>query len=348
VIEKERGSAMFTMSLRSSINQHYSILSTPSFSVLRSLIGPQILLDFRMNGTTGFPLLLSRLRKRFPEAVIVYVTLFSFKNNIHEEGTNKTCNDLGLDPKVNWVWNTVAPNAELVSPTEALVKEAGGYVYVLPRAESPQTSIAKGLFSFDWHHLSAHGHALLANALVRFLEIDGKREQVEHQPKRIGKWGGGDQCYNWLMTGNVPLPYQGAEKENFLKDEPNRVKWVLSVSPGGMSIEFNSEFDHPVPVALAYMSRKEPAYPHALITVNDDVENAVVIEPSKTGWVGVHIVVYEHVGIAKPGHNVLRLTPLQMPFETTPFRVVGIYMCGVCNEFDNFDMALKNIQPIPL
>jgi hypothetical protein len=309
-------------------------------------IGPQILLDFEMNGTAGFPLLLSRLLERFPDAVIVYVELFSLKWDIHEEGTHKTWEDLGCDPEVNWGWKRVSPNGELVSPTEALVKEAGGYVYRFPRAESPKTCISEELFSLDWHHLSAHGHALLANALVKFLEIDGKREQVERHPKSIGTWAGGDQCYNWLLTGNVPLQYQGAEKEDYLKDYPNREKWVLSVSPGGMSIEFNSEFDYPVPVALAYMHRKEPTYPHALIKINEDVKNAVVIEPY--GWGVNHIVLFKHAGTAKPGHNVLSLTPLQMPFEAVPFRVVGIYMCGVCTEFGNIDAALENTQAITL
>jgi hypothetical protein len=251
---------------------------------------------------------------------------------------------LDLDPEVNWVWNKVSPNGECVSPTEALVKEAGGYVYIFPRPESPKTCISEEWFSSDWHHLSAQGHALLANALLGFLDIDGKREQMQHQPKYIGTWCAGDQCYNWFMNGNVPLQYQGAEKEDMLKNIPNYEKWVLSVSPGGMSIEFNSEFDYPVPVGLGFMSRREPAYPHAQITINQDAANAVVIGPHKKGS-RAHIEWFKHVGTAKPGHNVLSLTPLVTP-KTVPFRVVGIYLCGVCTEFGDFDMAMNNNNTI--
>jgi hypothetical protein len=48
-----------------------------------------ILMDFVQNGTNGFPLLLKRLRTRFPEAVIVYVKLFSILANAMEESSGK-------------------------------------------------------------------------------------------------------------------------------------------------------------------------------------------------------------------------------------------------------------------
>jgi hypothetical protein len=303
------------------------------------------MMDFLQNGTKGFPLLLKRLRQRFPSAIIIYVKLFSVKSNAMEEGTGKMMAKLGDNPDVNWVWRQGDDddfNREWHAQIENLVREAGGYVYDFPRPESPKTCITEQWFAPDFRHLSARGHEILANDLMRYLGLDGKRDKVEQRPKTVGTWMGGDQCYNWFMSGNIPLPYQGAEKVDMLKKMPNDEKWVLSVSSGGMSIEFDSKFNTPVPLGVGYLSRQVPAtYPKAQVVVNQDVTNAVVVDPTinykqKTA----HVTSFYHVGTAMPGHNVLSITPL--PPQIAPFRVVGIYLCGVCTEFGDLGSGAVN------
>jgi hypothetical protein len=313
------------------------------------------MMDFVQNGTNGFPLLLKRLRQRFPSAIIIYVKLFSVKSNAMEEGTGKMMGELGDNPDVNWVWRqgdvfnrgwqgNEGCGREICdsSQIENLVREAGGHVYDFPRPESPKTCITKQWFAPDWQHLSARGHEILAIDLMRYLGFDGKRDKVEQRPKTVGTWLGGDQCYNWFMSGNIPLPYQGAEKVDMLKDLPNDEKWVLSVSSGGMRIEFDSKFTTPVPLGVGYMSREEPAtYPKAQVVVNQDVTKSVLVDPTinhkqKTATV----TAFYHVGTAMPGHNVLNIMPL--PPQIDPFLVVGIYLCGVCTEFGHLGSGAVN------
>jgi hypothetical protein len=323
-------------------------------------------MDFVQNGTNGFPLLLKRLQTRFPNAVIVYVKLFSLRVNAMEEGTGKMMGELGDNPDVNWVWQQgdvfnhgfqgdQGCGREICdsSQMEALVRDAGGYVYDFPRPDSPKTCIHDQWFSPDWHHLSAHGHELLANDLMRFLNVDGKRDQVvgveqqpqSQRPKTLGTWGAGDQCYNWFMNGKIPLQYQGAEKVDLLKNMPNDEKWVLSVSsPGGMSIEFDSKFPHPVPLGLGYMSREEPlTYPKGQVVVNQDTSKTVEVDPAINRETAktAHVTAFYHVGTAMPGHNVLTLTAPLEP-DLNPFRVVGIYLCGVCAEFGDMGSGAVN------
>jgi hypothetical protein len=130
---------------------------------------------------------------------------------------------------------------------------------------------------------------------------------------------------------------------DLLKNMPHDEKWVLSVSSGGMSIAFDSKFNTPVPVGVGYMSREEPAtYPKAQVVVNQDVTKAVVVDPTINRETAktAHVTAFYHVGTAMPGHNVLSITPL--PPQIDPFRVVGIYLCGVCTEFGHMGSGAVN------
>jgi len=313
-------------------------------------------MDFVQNGTNGFPLLLKRLRQRFPNAVIVYVKLFSVKSNAMEEGTGKMMADLGDNPDINWIWRkgdvfnrgwqgTQGCGREIcdAAQIEALVRDAGGYVYDFPRPASPKTCITEKWFADDWHHLSARGHEILSIDLMRYFGLVGKLDLIKRRPKTLGTWNGGDQCYNWFMSGNIPLHYEGAEKKDLLQSMPDDEKWVLNVNSAGMSIEFDSKFNTPVPLGLGYMSRQDPPnYPKAQVVVNQDSNKSVVIDPCINRETGStdHVTAFYHEGTAHPGHNVIQITPL--PPQIDPFRVMGIYLCGVCTEFGHLGSGAVN------
>jgi hypothetical protein len=84
------------------------------------------MMDFAQNGTNGFPLLLKRLRRRFPSAIIIYVKLLSVKSNAMEEATGKMMTELGGNPDVNWVWRQGASSIEdgWATREDAAVKSA--------------------------------------------------------------------------------------------------------------------------------------------------------------------------------------------------------------------------------
>jgi len=70
------------------------------------------------------------------------------------------------------------------------------------------------------------------------------------------------------MSGNIPLHYEGREKKDLLQSMPNDEKWVLNVNSAGMSIEFYSKFNTPVPLGLGYMSHQDPPnYPKAQVVI---------------------------------------------------------------------------------
>lgn len=319
-----------------------------------------ILLDFVQNGTDGFPLLLRRLRQRYPDAVIVFIKLWSVLTFAVEEGTGKVVLEAGKDPTRSWVWkdgdvfnrgykgDEHGCGREIcdVHQMEELIREQGGYAFELPRPASPKTVLDEGWFAEeDWHHLSKKGHEILAKSLADFLIT--KKDELFRDDKRIGTWGEGDQCYNWFMSGVNPLTYSGGEMVNILKDyTADGEKWVLTMRAHEMVVEFDSKYDHPVPLGIGYMSRQDPAsYPIVQFTIND--ANPSIVDPNvnrETVQKSVHITAFSHVGMAVPGHNVLRVTTIDQ--RTDPFRMVGIYLCGVCAASGNLGSGAINFKQL--
>lgn len=309
-----------------------------------------ILVEFVLNGTNGLTLLLRRLRDIYPDAVIVYVGLWSLLSCAMESGTEKTVRERGRDPSANWVWKagdifsrSTDPNRDCfreictLQKIRDLLESVGGYVFEFPRPDTPRQAITEGWFVDDWHHFSEKGHRLIADNLIRFLSE--KHDELFKNSKRFNAEIFGDQCYNWFETGRVDLPfYDGGVLKNLATTGTNtneiidNNKWVLEIDPiNGAKIEFHSKFDS-TPIGLAYMSRQEPAkYPKVEISLRQKAENPVVIDPNinRVVWMKVaHITTFTQVGLAKLGVNTLFITPLEQTDE--PFRIVGIYICGYC------------------
>lgn len=136
---------------------------------LESIVSPTksydiILFDFVMNGTDGFPLLIRRLRERYPKAVLIYVHIWSLVHLARHPQTKQKPRSVGLDPTIDYVWSpdTFNPNLnehakrncgrEICDGAvmEQLVKEMGGYVYKMPQPETPKQVIEYGWFASDW------------------------------------------------------------------------------------------------------------------------------------------------------------------------------------------------------
>jgi len=309
-----------------------------------------ILLEFVLNGTDGFPQLLKRLRLRYPDAVIVFIELWSLMTMIHEEGTRKRVHHLGKDPNVKWTWRSRNADRESgkecgrevcsLSGIKTLVANVGGYVYELVRPENPAFAIENKWFSDrDWHHLSAVGHEVLAKDLLHALEGKQNNDMFKKE-KRVGTWGMGDQCYNWFLSGKVAIDYEGAVMQNLLANtffSNMTAKWTMQFDPiSGGWIEFESQYSIPVPVGLGYMSRKEPDnYPVVKVSMNG--KDPVVVDPkiNKVSWVfpEAHVTVFAQLGLASPGRNRITIRPTEL--KSDPFRVVGVYLCGLCAETGN-------------
>jgi len=289
-----------------------------------------IFVEFAVNGMSWLPSLLRRLKERYPDAVIVFVRLWSVLGDAVERGTGRTVFELGKDVSIDWVWNENADIEQFHKGIKAFVSnEINEFYYELPKPEKPLDAIDKGWFTGDWQHLSGNGHALVADDIIRFLTSN---ENIVHRlisnEKRLGSWSWGDRCYSWLENGKIPskptFHYDGARLTN------GNHTWLLEFSNSGGVLRFNSGFPIPVPLSLGYMTQQVPAeYPE--VSVND--QNPVVLNPggnklkvmSETDFVSIVAI-----GWAEPGLNTITVKPHTLAFkQTSPLRVSGIIMRGI-------------------
>jgi len=153
-----------------------------------------------------------------------------------ETGTEK---ELGKYPSVDWVSKAgdISPNN--TDPARDCFWEVCSLdkiqELVLSHPDSPKDVIEAGQFADDRHHLSEVGHRELANGLAHFLP--DKHDQIFLE-KSLGLRGIGDQCYDWFVPGQIPLPYTEGGGMNNLTKTGTDVEWVLEIDPvNGGTIE---------------------------------------------------------------------------------------------------------------
>lgn len=263
-----------------------------------------IMLEYSLNGLDGMPLLLKRLRQRYPKAVILYVHLWSLRMSVDNAVTgakprdeltkglkfkdaDANINAMLADPNAKWAWGP-----KMKSDSEAIrdaalrdVEAVGGHLYQVPMPdESPQVAFEEHWFGPDYHHLSRQGHAMVAEQLAALLLADneailnsagsriGDVQKTDiHQitlgatAAELGTWGAGDHCYSWYETGTHPdVQVDGGTVKNFVKND----KWAVNV---GLTfgqpaiITFPNTKDQPQPVMLMIMSWGPGVYPKAKI-----------------------------------------------------------------------------------
>jgi len=299
-----------------------------------------ILLDFITSELEGFSWLLHRLRERYPDAILIYIHLWPLKALIQQAGSGLQTNLLGLDPNVEWEWiqkeNSIHNlHPDMIGGTKAEVLQAGGHFHHLPLPESPKDAIE--WFSEDWWHLSPKGHLMVANGVLELLY--SLRNEV-FKPKRLGSYGEGDQCYNWLFDGQPKgIQYSGAEMGKLLAKESatewtshvthsaNHVDvWLLEIDPTkDATIKVENKFSFRVPIVVAYMSNREiaPLYSSVQISVGD--QPAITVDPNVFYSIK-HLPKVKHVviGTADPGNNVIVIKTTGR--QVIPFKLAGIFL----------------------
>lgn len=202
------------------------------------------------------------------------------------------------------------------------------------------------LFPAKRHHLSKHGHENLAEGVLEFLLP--LRGEV-FKPKTVGTFGVGDQCFNWFQDGNITgINYSGFNLKNLIaaqtKNQPDSAKWVLEINSqtNNGAITFESKFSIPVPIGLSYMSKLEGSK-YSLVEVSTNDYTPIQIDPNLNhNTVEAHITVYSNIGWANPGSNTLTIRTVER--RESPFRVVGIFLCGVCAETGDLGTGALNRQ----
>ena len=140
-----------------------------------------IIFEFSINGMRGLRLLVQRLRERFPDALFIYVEMFSLGfGNFESKDTRK------------------------------MIKDNGGRVYRFGKADAaadfdfrkevdrsnPSEEIRQ-LFADDRHHASSFGHKVVATKIMELIEL-----QDYTSDPHLGSWLGE---YVWLVINMLSI-----------------------------------------------------------------------------------------------------------------------------------------------
>lgn len=311
----------------------------PSYCV-ETIVGEEneqydiILLEYSLNGIEGLELLIKRLRNRYPDAIIIYVHLYSLQNEVVDEQgrTPFIINDYKERGRQTYRWGGGERTSFIAQERiHSIVSRYNGHMYALPRTWQPMNS--KTLFAPDWHHLSVAGHRKVADDLLQLIEKIGV--SYSKSTAQVGSWGQGDQCMTWFMDGDCTVNYKGPELTIFQGFGGN-MKYSLQFKSTG-TITFNNAKSHSVPLYLSYMT-KYHSYPSAEVKAGG---HKTIIDPTTDS--PRHVMKTKPIGWAKPGRNTIEITP--MGTWHLPFRVTGIINCGACIEYSE-DIELLNSMKI--
>ncbi|GKY93390.1 hypothetical protein MPSEU_000306600 [Mayamaea pseudoterrestris] len=302
-------------------------------------------------------ILSKRLRRRFPNAVILFVRLW------HPENIRYT-SDFGDIIDLN-TWRTVNGGHSIYSSELALlmmeagpakwhiqipddpllkntVEHIGARVVILPMPDQEAYAFPQNLLSFltffdenEHHLLTARGHAALA------LEILSAVKSVSSLGTRldgtVGSWGSGDQCNMWYYNGQF-LTSSG-QKLKFSQDGDGSHKHALEFMPGGGAwIRVTNKFESDRMLHLTYMTASDEednkVYPRTRVRVNNRA--FVVLEPYNEGTDDAHLTRTSVVGRIPPGESVIYMDPLET--SQLYFRLVGASLLS--------EEAIEGILPI--
>jgi hypothetical protein len=315
-----------------------------------------IIFEFSINGINGFELLFKRLKERFPDALLIYIDLWSLSRSQIDS-----------------------------SEARKMVEDAGGYVYYLgnkdiyhptthfdfhdlnlsPEITQPDWIVE--LFADDSHHLSQNGHSLVRDVVKSIIE---QNIQLPENPK-FGSWLGGDVCESWFQDGNTSLQIiEGGSMQEF---DVDKHKWAIETEDSGLVLEYFHVGENAAQIKFNYMTKATKKfdattskYPPVLVKIEQDeaaIANLKRPEIGSDAWVdpvenGIHLGFFSasnwdnegwtfieglnrslafresHVsessaaGMIQPGKNFLLIYPMDK--KEYPFRITATIICEAC------------------
>jgi hypothetical protein len=322
-----------------------------------------ITVEYSINGVTKLDRLLHRLRRRYPRAVIVYIHLYTWKELVLEEKSQKLASDMqheiwesaGLRVAMDWgrnlrsdspyQWHWVRDAARVQNAARYLgdlrreTQNVGGFFYALPGLDRVPASHALAWFAGDLHHLNEAGHEHVAREVASV--IDAHKDTIATSSHKDNyDWGdNGEQCISWFGTGTSN---QVKINKDIISFAPS--KFAVEVPHNSpVTIAVNNPFGVKMPLGLSAMAHKK-VYPRAIVTVTsteggadiakekngDSLTPGVMLDPENRNQAfrDNHVVQSHFIGHAEPGRNVISIKPV----ETTevPLRITGVVMCKDC------------------
>lgn len=190
-----------------------TILDFLSANCLYSILGEHkydiFILKYSMNTITGIDFLATRLRARFPDAIIIImVNWYPFWAIVTEDG--KKLSDwaeeqgyspemLFHDPKMHkefqeaeekWEWEQHIIASYIIEDIEKISEKSDSYISYMERPNDPKYWVDyTDYFDLDGHHLSKDGHLDMKNRIQEIVDRAG----VPSHP-HIGNWTYTDAC----------------------------------------------------------------------------------------------------------------------------------------------------------
>jgi len=307
-----------------------------------------IIFEFSINGVRGLPLLFERLRERFPDALFIYVEMFSLRAGNHEsEDTRKI----------------IKENGGLVYRFGTEADTAADFDFRKEVDRSNPSEEIRQLFTDDKHHASAFGHKVVATKIM---------ELIEHQDYAsdpyLGSWLGGDECTSWYENGETSLTIDGGEMKEW---DESKHKFAIEMNQqDGMIIEYHYDGKDAATIGLQYMTKMiDPfdngmytsLYPSVLVSITQTkyenlkkryqaynnhtglVREDVLKVKKKLGeWMYLngankrgnlrlfHVTDSNNIGTIKPGLNYIFLFPIEE--RQNPFRLTALIVCEACSQ----------------
>lgn len=344
---------------------------------LYSLIGEEhfdvIVLEFYMHAYEGLMELAVRLRQRFPDAVMVFVHHWMPLQIVNEGIRNERNRPVNLDEYRNnmgfgsdfihnpefhelikttpdqWRFNKIYDGIEKLS--KEVANAVNGYIVKTPLNDKRDgdggwVHFGDQLLSTDSFHPSPKAHAFIANQVRDIVDRVG----VPKNP-RVEPFAQKDQCYNWLMDGNIDpsISYGSGFK---LKKMPNTQKYSLEFQndvplEGNNYITVNNGSDDTMDMFVGYLTTSpEQKYPMVEASRSNGQKFELKPKPENTyGGKSIHVPEMVHLGFMKPKTTLnVYFTPLEE--SEWPFRITSIMIIPRV-ESDNKDFHSIGGSPLP-
>jgi hypothetical protein len=338
-----------------------------------------ILLEFMLRAQEGLQELATRIRTRFPHAIVLFLDLYyprmvrvkyndtattTKDDHHHHVKKNKESITLQAYQKkmgykslhdatfLQHLATTTTlemylnPRSDLSALQDRIASSVQGYIWRMPYPKDNQTmgSFVAGMadyWSDDYKHLSKTGHEHVAKGLHRLLRGVPQHHETISSSSPKTSWEASDHCANWLLTGQLPHTIlNGMEMKVF---DPVAKKYGLEVSPSGGSLQVENPYPTPATMYWTYMVTGDDKYPAVKVTINGG-RSSVEITPRIEQH--VHISQTKKIGLLPPGSNTITFTPLSTSKSEWPFRLVAssLSQVDISGEMEGFNVQAQAEQ----
>jgi len=290
-----------------------------------------VILEFTINGVRAFDWLVKRIRARYPNAIIIYVHLYSLRFNI-VDAFGKTPYDHGLYTHFNerkehtWYYKPIETRQKVPPQVRDIPRDWEMYSYFLPFPRFPAE--AEEWFSADWHHLSRVGHEKVARELLDMLDAIAITHPPGVAPPVEGTWGLGDTCQNWFGDGQTDLAYLNGEMKPMQRYRVFLGKYAIEYKGGEKGGIMFPNTKQRAPMWMHYISTGR-IYPRAKVKVGANEEEVIIDHNSNADIIGEKVDT-KMIGWAETTDNFITIEP-ELGYQE-PFRLVAIGFCGACYE----------------